>query len=146
MALALALPAGDAAPAPREPPPGEGVVCLWAMVSLSAEVGRRCFPGENPGFQTALAQSENRIDDYVRANQKDITPEQIAQFKATQGHVGRPTEQVCIPDAIALYRAFEANGPELRTTVDRAVAAGPAELGRLCLRPTRRSLPAGRLP
>lgn len=124
-------PAVDAQPAPppaarkppREPPPGEGLICTWALVVNSAEVGRRCFPGENPEFQAELERSEARLDAFVPANGKDATPENIARFKATQGHVGRPKDQVCFADAIMIYRAFEKAGVQnLRETVDKGVA------------------------
>lgn len=124
-------PAVDAQPAPspapliasRAAPPGEGLVCAWALVVNSAEVGRRCFPGENPGFQAELERSEAKLDAFVRANGKNTTPQSIAQFKATQGHVGRPKEQVCFADAIIIYRSFEKAGVEkLREMVDKGVA------------------------
>ena len=67
LACGPAISAG-APTAAREPPPGEGLVCVWALVVSAAEVGRRCFPGENPEFQAELERSEAKLDAFVRAN------------------------------------------------------------------------------
>lgn len=122
LACGPAISAG-APTAAREPPPGEGLVCAWALVVSAAEVGRRCFPGENPEFQAELERSEAKLDAFVRANARSSTPEDIARFKATQGHVGAPKERVCFADAIIIYRGFEKGGAaKLREMIDKGVA------------------------
>jgi len=102
---------------------GEGVICLWAISSLVAEVGQRCAPDRNPEAQDALRQSVRRIDAYVRAN-SDITDEQFAQFKREQARVGAPEAELCHGDPMQMFESMatdEAAG-QIREQTDRILA------------------------
>ncbi len=110
----------------REAPPGEGVICAWAIYSLVEEVGRRCAPERYPEAQAELRRTVQRLDDYVRAN-SELTPEQIAQFKSEQAHVGAPEAELCQGDALQMFeRLAEVNPVELSASVD-AMVARPGE-------------------
>lgn len=107
----------------REPPAGEGVICSWAIVTVLAEVGDVCFPGQNPALQAELRRSVARIDQYVLRNSKTMTSARMAEFKRQQGHVGAPASQVCIADAIQLYRSVEkAGAAKLLSGIDTLLA------------------------
>ena len=110
-------------PPAREPPPGEGVICAWAIYTTVAEVGGTCFPRENPALQAELRRSVSRIDAYVLRNSKGATPEQLTAFKRQQGHVGAPAARLCVADAIQLYRSLEkAGAAKLSAGVDAMLA------------------------
>jgi hypothetical protein len=128
VAAVLGLAFGGAQAAPptrtpeRTPPPGEGVVCAWAIYAVVAEIGARCFPGDAPEFQAELNRSVGRIDAYVLKNSK-MTPEDVARFKRDQGHVGYPKELICQGDGLQLYQALKSGGAaRLRSATDAAVA------------------------
>ena len=108
----------------REPEPGEGVICAWAIYSAMIEVASRCFPGEHADVQVALRDGVSRIDDYVRRNgEPPPSEEDIARFKREQGLVGAPTEQLCHGDAVGMYHAIAAQGAEkIRESIDAVVA------------------------
>ena len=115
----------------RDPPPGEGIVCAWALYSVAAQVAARCFPGENPALEAELRNSVTKLDAYVARNSKDATPANIEKFKQEQGGVGAPVERLCKGDAVMVYRAFERAGPDkLRLETDKATARdGPPSWG-----------------
>jgi hypothetical protein len=133
--------AGDEAPAPSEAPaspeapatpPGEGVLCVWALLTVAAEVGRRCHPGEEVEFQEELAASLASIEAFVVANSDPPpTPEEIARFKHDQGRVGAPLALVCTDNAEQLYRGILGVGAaELHTHVELMLARpGPPTWG-----------------
>lgn len=127
MASILTLPivAASTAPAPqvtREAPPGEGVICAWAIYSLIEEVGRRCAPERFPENQAELRRTVQRLDDYVRANSK-LTPEEIARFKTEQANVGAPEAVLCQGDALQMFESLGQTNPvELSRSIDALVA------------------------
>jgi hypothetical protein len=105
----------------RIPAPGEGVLCLWALTSAAAEIGRQCRVGQNPAFQAELERSVDRFDHYVLAN--GLTAEEVAQFKRQQGLSGAPGGQACTGDLISFYDHMAAGGPEaLRSAVDGLIS------------------------
>lgn len=123
--LGLAFNGAQAAPPPgmaqRTPPPGEGIICAWAIYAAAAEIGARCFPREAPEFQAELNRSVGRIDAYVLKNSK-ATPEDVARFKRDQGHVGYPKELICKGDGLQLYHSLKSVGAaRLRAATDAAV-------------------------
>lgn len=135
--LALAMLAASAGTAQRQAEegglqlsPATGVLCMWALVTAVAEVGRRCRAGEDPAFQAELDLSVERVDEFVRRN-SDSTPEQVAAFKREQGLVGAPAAQLCTGDPLQLYEAFASAGPDaLRSSVDDLLARpGPPTWG-----------------
>ena len=88
-----------------------------------AEVGDACFPGQNPALQAELRRSVARIDQYVLRNDRSMTSDKMAEFKRQQGHVGAPAAQVCVADAIQLYRSVEKVGAaKLSASVDAILA------------------------
>jgi hypothetical protein len=76
-----------------------------------AEVGKRCFPGQDPAFQSDLARSVERLEEYVLRN-SERTAEDLAAFKKEQAHVGAPEAAVCHEEAMDMYRHLAARGPE----------------------------------
>ena len=111
--------------APREPLPGQGVICSMAILNAMAEVGRRCFPGQNPEFQAELARATALIDDYVLRN-SDWTPADLERFKREQAHVG-DTEafpSLCHDrDVVGMYRQMAASDlAQTRADTDRMLA------------------------
>lgn len=135
-ALGLLMGAASTSPTPqatREAPPGEGVICAWAIYSLVEEVGRRCAPGRYPEAQTELRRTVQRLDEYVRAN-SDFTPEQIAQFKSEQAHVGVPEAELCQGDGLEMFEHIAQIDPiELSTGIDALVARPGAPTWGTCL-------------
>ena len=125
LGVALSLACGPAlAQASKAPdaPPGQGVICAWATVGMVAEVGERCFPGEDPDFQREARAAVGRFDAYVLNNSK-MTPADVAAFKRQQGVSGAPLERLCKGDAVQIYRAFHAKGaPALRSVTASATA------------------------
>lgn len=123
--ISLLIGAASTSPTPqatREAPAGEGVICAWAIYSLVEEVGRRCAPERYPEAQAELRRTVQRLDDYVRAN-SDLTPEQIAQFKSEQAHVGAPETELCRGDPLEMFEQISRVDPgEMRTGIDALVA------------------------
>lgn len=104
----------------RTPNPGEGVICIWSIYSIAAEVGRRCRPGEDAEFQQALTDAVARIDNYVVENTEPAwTSDQVAAFRRQQGLEGAPQEQVCKGEPARLYEWLAPHGAEnIRRYVD----------------------------
>jgi hypothetical protein len=82
--------------------PGQGMLCMWALISGAAEAGDRCFPGKDPAFQAQLHQLVGRMDAYAAKN-GPATPDQIASFHQEQGLGGTPTAALCQGDAAKFY-------------------------------------------
>ena len=110
--------------------PGVGVLCMWALVNVAAEVGRQCKPGRDVAFQAELDRSVIRFDEFVLRN-SDTTPAQMAEFKRVQGMSGVPVAELCRGDPIILYEGMAAAGREgLRSQVDRILERpGPPTWG-----------------
>jgi hypothetical protein len=109
-------------PERRVRPAGEGVICLWALTSAAAEIGRLCRPGRNPAFQAELERSVSRFDDYVLSN-SHVTAEDVASFKREQGFAGASESQVCTGEHPAFYDLLAARGAEaLRSEVDQLLS------------------------
>jgi hypothetical protein len=125
LVLLLATPAlvGAAPPPPRLSPPGEGVLCMMVFVDVAAEVGRRCFPGQNLPFQTRVESAEAKFDAYVLKN-GPATPAQLAAFKKDQARIGSPAfECNAGGDLVQTYKNFLAVDPNFLTTeVDKLLA------------------------
>ena len=113
---------GAASPV-REPPPGEGVLCMMVFVDVAAEAGRRCFPGQNPVFQARVEEAEAKFDAYFLKN-GPATPEQLAAFKKDQAGIGAPTFQCKSDgDVVLMYNHFVALDAKVLTTdVDKMLA------------------------
>jgi hypothetical protein len=122
---ATGLTAFSSAPAQtqRETPPGEGVICAWAIYSFVSDVAERCPTGASVELKAELARSVERLDAYVREN-SDITPAQFEAFKREQANVGRPEAEVCgasVADGL-VEGLTHMPVDELRTFIDEAVA------------------------
>lgn len=117
----------------RIAPPGEGVICAWAIYSLLDEVGSRCFPGRDPAHQAELKRSVAQLDSYVARNAKDLSADEVAKFKRDQARVGAPKELLCRGDPLMMYEAFRDQDPaELRRSVDAVVARDGAPTWGTC--------------
>jgi hypothetical protein len=100
----------------QEQRPAAGVLCVWAIVSVAAEVGRRCRPGGDPAFQAELERAVSRFDDYVLRN-SDATPEGVARFKMEQGGADDP--ELCRSDGVGFYDHLASVGrQELREQIE----------------------------
>lgn len=134
-AAIIALGTGGSAPSPqeRETPPGEGVICMFAIMGAMAEIGARCLPEEAPAFQAEARRSAERLEAYVLAN-SDTTPAQIAEFKADQTGVGAPEAQLCQAESLEFYRHMAAlDVAELSAAVDELVAVPGSPTWGTCL-------------
>ena len=126
--LTLVLLASSSAPlsaiaqgGARKPPPGEGVLCSWAILAAVAEIGRKCHGGENPELQSELEGAIARIDAYVLANSDPaMTPAAVEEFKRFQGHKDVPAATMCVPgDGEVMYQRLAQVGPDvIRTATD----------------------------
>lgn len=102
--------------------PGEGIICLWALLSTAAEVGRRCPGKQEPAFQTELENSVGMIDHYVMDNGK-IDDEGVRAFKQKQAGGDSDIAQLCSADTLGLYDSIRAQGATaLAGTVKEAVS------------------------
>jgi hypothetical protein len=117
----------------HQPPPGEGVLCSWALVTLTAEVGRMCHAGESPEVQAELDAAVARFDAFVLANSTpSATPESVAEFKRVQGKTGASAEMLCASsDAERMYQTIVSQDlVRLRESVDQLLARpGPPSWG-----------------
>lgn len=117
---------------PRQTPPGEGVVCMWAITTALSEVGRRCYPGQYVEAQRALTDAVARIDAYVLQN-ADPTPtqDQIDGFKRQQGSMDSTDAELCSGEANRFYVSFVEQGADAITqSVDGLLARpGPPTWG-----------------
>jgi hypothetical protein len=98
-----------------QPPAGEGVLCAWAIYIAIEEVGRRCFPGQNPALQARLTAANERIERYVRDNSA-ITDEAVASFRRQMGEADMPDAAFCKGDFVDMYG--RSKGKELARTDD----------------------------
>jgi hypothetical protein len=116
-----------ATPPPTEQPPGEGVLCAMVFVDVAAEVGRRCFPGQNPVFQARVESAEAKFDAYVLKN-GPATPELLAKFKREQAGIGAATFD-CKDDGdlVQTYRHYLAADSGLLTTQVEKLLARPGK-------------------
>mgnify|MGYP001577641169 CR=1 FL=1 len=126
----VALAGGPAPAAAPQLPPGEGVFCAAAILALAAEVGARCFPGQDSGLQAELRQSVARIDAFILQN-SSTTPAELETFKKEQAHVGAPAAVLCQGDASDLYLGLRKGGPNpIRENTDLLVSRpGPPTWG-----------------
>lgn len=116
----------------RTPEPGEGVICAWALYSVAAEVGGRCYPDQNVEVNEELVRSVARIDAFVIANtDPQVTDQQVDEFKRLQGGVGAAEEFLCHGDAVQIYQSLAAQGAsEIRQSIDTLVSRpGPPTWG-----------------
>lgn len=82
----------------RKPPPGEGVLCSWAILAAIAEIGRKCHAGENPALQAEMDVAIARIDAYVLEHSDPAyTQADVEKFKRFQGHKDTPAASMCVP-------------------------------------------------
>lgn len=93
------------------------------ILNAMAEVGRRCFPGENPELQAELARATARIDEYVLRN-SNATPADLQSFKRDQSQVGGDAEALCSdPEIAGMYRQMAASDlAQARADLDRLLA------------------------
>jgi len=105
-----------------EPKPGEGVLCLWALTSVAAEVAKNCPGKADPEFQAALDESVSRMDRYVTTN-GSMSTEEIDKIKRRHGGVGLDVAKLCSTDALQLYDVMHSQGSKaLRYGVSKVVA------------------------
>ncbi len=103
-------------------PPGEGVLCAAAIFGLMAEVGRRCFPDKDRAFQTELARSVEKLDEFMLRD-PDWTAAKLATFKASPTRPSVDTTRLCQGDAIQMFDAIAAQGASaLRVSIDKSVS------------------------
>lgn len=126
----FALAGGPAPAAAPQTPPGEGVFCAAAIFALAAEVGARCFPGQDPDLQAELRQSVAKIDAFILQN-STTTAAELETFKKEQAHVGAPAALLCQGDASDIYLGLRRGGPKpIRENADLLVSRpGPPTWG-----------------
>ncbi len=103
--------------------PGQGMLCMWALISGAAEAGDRCFTGKDQAFQAQLHDLVAKMDAYAAKN-GPATPDQIAGFHQDQGLRGTPTTALCQGEAPKFYTHLrDAIGPvKVRTMVESMIA------------------------
>ena len=120
IALIVGLVARQAEP--QASPPGEGIGCALAVFSAVAEVGSRCFNGQDQEVQIALQYSVSRLERFIVQN-SNTTTEEIEKFKQEQGRVGAPEALLCHGDGPSLYKHFRTLGAaRIRAEIDEMVA------------------------
>ena len=102
--------------------PGIGPVCLYGIVSLAEEIGKRCSSLHNEHIQSVLSASVQKLDSYFARG--GWTPEQIASFKREQAWVGAPDPkgQLCKGDGVSFYPTNKAAAAEVAALTDRIVS------------------------
>ena len=136
-ASAQSAPPATTPPTPsaeREKPPGEGVLCAWGIYTAMASVGSTCFPGENPGLQADLRRYSAQLEAYVVRNDRNATPQSIAEFRREQGQAETPAAKLCRADIVRMYRGFEkADRQALKAAVAEATARDAQPTWGTCL-------------
>ena len=131
--LLLSSPSAATDPEPAQVPetaPGTGALCLFALTSVAAEVGRRCRSGENEDFQVELDRTVGQFEAYVLSN-SEANAEQVAEFRRRQGGTAASTEALCEGDAVVFYESVVSRGIEtFRREVDHILRRpGPPTWG-----------------
>lgn len=90
------------------PKPGEGVLCMAAITTVAREVGRRCYPNENPELLAELNRSVDNFDSYMLAN--GVSASDLKKFKEQQAGINSPTDAMCSGDTVVLYKGFTKPG------------------------------------
>ena len=103
---------------------------MMALVNGAAEVGRRCFAGQDGTLQVALADGATQIDEFVLRN-SEWTPAELERFKQEEALGDWPEEELCRGDPLTLYEYFRATGAEpLRAQIAQVLARpGPPTWG-----------------
>jgi len=108
--------------AAQDSPPGEGIGCALAVFSATAEVGKRCFSGQDQEFQASLAYSVSQLERFSIKN-SHTTMADLETFEREQGHVGAPAALLCHGDGPSLYEHFRTLGAiRLRSMIDKMVS------------------------
>jgi len=102
--------------------PGIGPVCLYAMVSLGEEIGKRCSNLHDERIQAVMSASVQKLDAYFAKG--GWTAEQMATFKRKQARVGVPDPEglLCKGDAVSFYPESEAAAAQVVALTDRIVS------------------------
>ena len=110
----------------RERPAGEGVICALGILSAMKEVGNRCFAAQDSEFQSELARSVMRLDEYVLSNSEQ-TAADLEAFKKDQSEVGAPLAELCRDDLTGMYKDMAARGPEPIKSGTNELVARPGQ-------------------
>jgi hypothetical protein len=101
--------------------PGEGVLCLWALTSVAADVGKRCPGKRDTVFQSALEESVGLLDRYVTAN-GNWSAERIEDYKKQQGGLGPGKANLCSTAGLRFCDVMQSQrAAVLRASVRKAV-------------------------
>ena len=99
-----------------------GPLCLYGIVSLGEEVGKRCPKLHDAGVQAILSANVRKLDAYFARG--GWTPEQIAEFKRAQARVGAPDPQglLCKGDGASFYPGSKDEAEGLAAATDYIVS------------------------
>ena len=87
-----------------------------------AEIGRRCYPGEDAAVQAALGAAVERLDAHVVARGAMTLEENVA-FGRQMSSRDEPTAQLCSGDGLSMYQHFRSYGAEaIAAETDRLIA------------------------
>lgn len=78
----------------REAPPGEGVLCLGAMIYFADIQARSCHAGEDREFQKRLSSYVERFDSYLIRNTPGGEAD-LKRFKELQGLTPEARPDIC---------------------------------------------------
>ncbi len=99
-----------------------GTICAVAIFHAMDEIGRRCFPGEDPAVQAALGAAAGRLDAHVVAKGAMSREENVA-FGRQMSSRDEPTAQLCSGDGPSMYRQVRSYGAEaIAAETDRLIA------------------------
>ena len=109
--------------------PRSGLICAWAMLRTSVEVGRRCRVGTHPGLQETLEHSVARLEEHARQRSPEVWPQMQDYFR--RRIAGKTDAQLCAAEPVNFYSEMATGEPEaLRDETDRVISLpGPVEWG-----------------
>lgn len=100
-------------------------MCMAALLNVAVEIGKACYPEDNPVGQVRLQMQLKRLDDYMLLD-PNWSPENLAKFKREQGGVGLQDRDSCDrlgKDTKGLYNGFvDLDSEELIESVDELTA------------------------
>lgn len=102
------------APDSEKAAPGTGVLCMAALLNVAVEVGKACYPADNPVGQQRLQSLLKQLDDYMLQD-SEWSPERLSEFKKKQGGAGFSEHVSCEQldaDTKGFYTNFVNADPE----------------------------------
>jgi len=126
--LALAAPAAAGPAGAGKTGTDEGLYCTMAIVSVAAEVERRCPGKADPALRAALEESLRLMEARVIASGAGDSAS-LARFRREQGGVGADDATLCAGDGAMLYEAIRKAGGAALVAGTRRLVSRPGKPG-----------------